>query len=518
VLGARLAVACGLALAFASTAHAQGGRLAFEVDGEVFTMRIDGSERTQLTRTPVGGQSFEPDWSPDGSRIAFSRGGGEGLRVWAMAADGTGAEPLTTPGKEAGDASPHWSPDGSRVAFVRYRFGDDDISSTIAVVDVATGRERTLVPQPGRFSSLGEPVWSPDGSRMAYTVDRFDRNGDSVPDLWILDVASGAKRRLVELAETPAWSPDGSRIAYSSLRHRNAIDCASATCVPERELYVIGSDGSGDTRLTDGPGQEAQPTWSPDGASIVFVSSRNAPLGGRPELYAIRPDGSCLTWLTNGTEGPLSPAWQPGSGGLPESLGCGAVAREPAGLLSPLGPGHWLGPIGPGNLMLSRVRRESGARILHYDDCPRFDPSECARPVVLEIRPACARHPLNNWRTDPRARLEVRRGALVYGRPWVTKIVDVYTGAFAVTIVPRDAGDIDAVIDALRPLPSADPVAALDPPRFPVRVIRLIKEARRLGGVGAIARVQRVSRHQARHRLRVARVLAPLGRLRGVRC
>jgi len=79
----------------------------------------DGSNLTELR--PLSGNSFGPDWSPDGSKLAFTRRAGIANQIFVMDADGGNVTPLsdcTTCG-EGGDHSPTWSPDGSQIAFAR---------------------------------------------------------------------------------------------------------------------------------------------------------------------------------------------------------------------------------------------------------------------------------------------------------------------------------------------------------------------------------------------------------------
>ena len=114
---------------------------------------------------------------------------------------------------------------------------------------------------------VGAPVLSPDGKTAAFTVSVYDAEEDkSNADLWLLDVASGATRKLTahKASDTsPAFSPDGKRVAFLSKR-----DPDKAT-----QLYVIAVDGGEPERLTEMPIGVSSPKWFPDGKRIAFVSA-----------------------------------------------------------------------------------------------------------------------------------------------------------------------------------------------------------------------------------------------------
>jgi TolB protein len=95
-------------------------------------------------------------------------------------------------------------------------------------------------------------------------------------------------------SETPVWSPDGTRLAFSAgpaLKH---------------QIYVIDADGSGARRLTAGE-QNRWPAWSPDGRSIVFMSDRD----GQGELYTMNTEGSSQRRLTHTPVHEFAPVWSP---------------------------------------------------------------------------------------------------------------------------------------------------------------------------------------------------------------
>ena len=94
----------------------------------------------------------------------------------------------------------------------------------------------------------------------------------------------------------PAWSPDGRRIAFYSDRDGN------------EEIYVADADGRNQRRLTFSPGNDSEPSWSPDGSRIVFTSERDGTLN----LWMMRSDGSDQRRFTDYRLGKAAiPAWSP---------------------------------------------------------------------------------------------------------------------------------------------------------------------------------------------------------------
>jgi Tol biopolymer transport system component len=138
----------------------------------------------------------------------------------------------------------------------------------------------------------GGPAWSPDATRIAYTIQRVD--GSAVHLVVASADGSGAKE--VPSAKLggafPAWSPDGAQLAFSSMWVPNTSRSPAKVC-------VMNPDGSGMRQLTDGPDSDLRPQWAPDGQTILFVRGpfdRGNPNG---DVYSVRLDGSGLTKVTS---------------------------------------------------------------------------------------------------------------------------------------------------------------------------------------------------------------------------
>jgi dipeptidyl aminopeptidase/acylaminoacyl peptidase len=184
-------------------------RIAYSADGKIWVMNADGSGKTQITTGT--GTDFEPAWSPDGSRIAFVSFRSSQTDLWAIAPNGSGQVQLTTTSGSP-SAIPSWSPDGSRLAFGA--IGD------IYVMNATAGSSATkLTTNP--FSDTN-PDWSPDGTKIAYAAnsmaDPGDGSADNFYEITVMN-ADGSNPVAVtsdsEFDLEPAWSPDGSRLVYT---------------------------------------------------------------------------------------------------------------------------------------------------------------------------------------------------------------------------------------------------------------------------------------------------------------
>lgn len=161
------------------------------------------------------------------------------------------------------------------------------------------------------------PSWTPDGQSLVYTL----RTGTE--QLQVINATGGPSTPLSPggtVNQTPAVSHDGKRVAFSSNRSEKGESAygQSVRQTPGGELlppptgahdiYVVGIDGGGLTRLTNDDSGNYHPVWSPDDRHIAFTSDRD----GRQEVYVMGADGSGQTRLTNHPEdGAAVEPWTP---------------------------------------------------------------------------------------------------------------------------------------------------------------------------------------------------------------
>ncbi len=262
-----------------------------DMETDIYITNVDGTVERRLTNSP--GLDGFPTCSADGQRIAFvsDRAGGGNWEIYVMNSDGTHQRRLTnTPGED--EAVPAWSPDAEQIAYATDFNGD----SKIWVMNTDGSDRKQLAS--GLF-----PSWSPDGERIAYTAYLGEQ-----PYLAVMNV-DGSERRILGASvihrllsigggEEPAWSPDNERVAYVSERSED-----------NSEIYVMNSDGSERTRLTNLSGHDHwPPTWSPDGTRLAFTSDGTQDKG---EIYVMNADGSGLTNVTEDPAHDAFPAWRP---------------------------------------------------------------------------------------------------------------------------------------------------------------------------------------------------------------
>jgi Tol biopolymer transport system component len=207
------------------------GRIVFS-DDDVWIVNADGTDLRRLTDSPW--REFDPSLSPDGRLIAYRSEPHDLPELWVMNADGSGQHQLTPDG-----GFPDWSPDGSMLAYAPG--GGPTGKSSIAIMNPDGSGQRSL---PG--TDYGElPSWSPDGKRIA-----FSNNLAGSPRMYIVDIDGSGVVDLSSAGEggKVAWSPDGRSILFQS--HRDTQDNYT-------DIYVMRPDGSGVQRLTTAHGELA---------------------------------------------------------------------------------------------------------------------------------------------------------------------------------------------------------------------------------------------------------------------
>lgn len=350
------------------------GGLGSQTDGEIFTVRADGTDLRQLTSGP--GTRSAPAFSPDGTHIAYHswRAGNNSLVI----ADAGGGNPVTVATTPATDAfcplgdlawSPDgrsvifpanancsdandlyivpsdgsapavkliagqmfglgasWSPDAKRIAFVG---SDNGIDTGTYVADVGTdgGRSGALTARrvgPGPLGGISQvksgPRWSPDSNELLTTNEKGNV---------VILKADGSGQRVVGTKSTdkeienappwgpawaPAWSPDGRRIAYVRVVDR-AERFQDRGC--SVRAWVVNADGTGEKRLEPLADQCDWPLrWSPDGTRLAMLLVDPTPPD--PDhafhLSMVTVDGSePVVTLSDSTDG----SWQPVVAALP---------------------------------------------------------------------------------------------------------------------------------------------------------------------------------------------------------
>jgi len=274
----------------------------FTKDGQgeknVFVMPAAGSGdeinlATQISEFPAEGKAIDDlAWSPDGSRIAFTRGNNAGDdKVWVENADGTSVFPLEIGGTGA-KRHPTWSPDSSKIAYAVVKNEPEQIYIASSLGGIG---------QPLANGVGHEPNWSPNGAKIAF--DDYN-SGFGYVNLDIVNAdGSGTPQIVVPSPYTEwtfsAWSPDGGRIAYR------------ATAGTGATVYrVTNADGSGDHPLASpGEGDARYASWAPDGSRLVYGQTP-FPNTGATNLYLANADGSGGAQPLTSDGKSFDPAWR----------------------------------------------------------------------------------------------------------------------------------------------------------------------------------------------------------------
>ena len=168
-----------------------------ERKGGVYVINADGTNVVNLIKHQ--GENYHPDWSPDGTKIAFDRlTRHEGNSIYVMNADGTNVVKIT--GNETYDTTPAWSSDGTKIAFTRWGGGGHD---DICVMN-ADGTNVVNITKDGRGNY--DPAWSPDGKKIAFQKDKGIH-----ADIYVMNADGTDLVKITNNLEyydgSPTWSP-----------------------------------------------------------------------------------------------------------------------------------------------------------------------------------------------------------------------------------------------------------------------------------------------------------------------
>ncbi len=340
-------------------------KLASNVDARPDLYVVDPKSREATPLLSEQGSQSNAEVSPDGRQIVYeNRAPGTSSQISLLEPDGTTRQ-LTNMKRGASD--PTWSPDGSQIAFAgfRRRDGDRRPDSDIFVMNADGSHIRRLAgtPRPD-----GHPDWSPDGSQIVF---HSRESGEGLPRagglLWLVSAGTRTLTRLLGSgspfgAADPTWSPDGRWIAFSG------VEATINGGLLSTSLWLMRSNGTHKSRIRKSAIYRVieNPSWSPDGRSIVFEEN-DRPAGGVRwegtvgDVGILDVHGERLRWIVRdapsdqpswGPDGivvglsrasavtPPDTIWEPSWGGQPDTtIVLTGTGCEQVGDARPLHPG-----------------------------------------------------------------------------------------------------------------------------------------------------------------------------------
>jgi len=231
---------------------------------EIFTMSLAEPATWPWLLFPGPEEERSPAWSPDGS-LAFARGGD----IWVWPASGGEVRRIVESGFRGGNGNPVWSPDGTRIAFTKGQSG----YSQVGVVEVATGEVTPITYEPNEHGGVS---WSPDGRRLVYvrnddvgmSQDVVVARSDGLGEVVIMTRGKGMR-------SSPRFSPDGRWIAY-----------LESTSTRTQDIWIVGDGGGTPSQITNSMGR-IDPTRLTTAEEVFYRGEDNLSI---PMMRWLPPD------------------------------------------------------------------------------------------------------------------------------------------------------------------------------------------------------------------------------------
>ncbi len=251
------------------------------INTKIWKISLDGKESKQITNHQDSLADVCPSWSPDGSKIAFTRvkftkgdPPFKNMSIYIMSSDGSNAAPVI-PETRHYILSPVWSPDGKMIAYL-YKEREAPYLSYIRTIDLENREDRIIGKvSPDVWTSI-ELAWSPDSKRIAFNDAEYEV-------IKVMNIDNGEIKDIkTNLSDVKVfnldWSPDGEQFVFRGSKGGNTEFWLLEDFLPLEKLaqnnekeYLIESVGIRIKQIWTGPDVDNGGTVSPDGALLTFT-------------------------------------------------------------------------------------------------------------------------------------------------------------------------------------------------------------------------------------------------------
>jgi len=205
--------------------------------------------------------------------------------------DGSGLLPL--PASVRGDYDPAWSPDGSKIAFTSLR------KSGRPQIYVLTIEDESVISLSDEYDYSSQPAWSPDGKQIMYVSSL-----QGTPELWLMEADGDNKLKFSNsrgpLNLRPTWSPDGLNILFTQM--------AALGGIPKLVMAPFGPETYVEFNVTEESIPMREGVFSPDG---LWIATEAWEAGGSHDIYIIAASGAGRHAITTDPRIDFDPAWKP---------------------------------------------------------------------------------------------------------------------------------------------------------------------------------------------------------------